>query len=541
MMKQFQSNSYLFGGNAPYVEELYEAYLDNPASVSDHWRDYFDQMQLVPAADGSAAHDVAHAPIIESFAQRAKDRRLTPPTVAGNALATKQVYVQQLVAGYRYLGGRWAQLDPLKRQERPMIPELEPAFYDFTEADMATIYSAPNTYFGFEHASLRDLIKALRDTYCGSIGAEYMHISDPAQKRWLQERLESVRSTGRFSTEQKKHILDRLTAAEGLERYLATKYVGQKRFSLEGGESFIASIDEVIQRSGGLGVQEIVIGMAHRGRLNVLVNTLGKMPKELFAEFEGKHGDDLPAGDVKYHQGFSSDVSTPGGPVHLSLAFNPSHLEIVNPVVEGSAKARMDRRGDVEGQQVLPILVHGDAAFAGQGVVMETLNLAQTRGYGTHGTIHIVINNQIGFTTSDPRDARSTLYCTDVVKMIEAPVLHVNGDDPEAVVFASQIAVDYRKEFRRDIVIDIVCFRKLGHNEQDTPALTQPLMYKKSASTPVHARSTPTSWSRKRSSPTTKLTVLSKATAMRWTRVVIPSIRCCRISKANTPSIGCPS
>ncbi|MCA3850893.1 2-oxoglutarate dehydrogenase E1 component, partial [Burkholderia sp.] len=271
---------------------------------------------------------------------------------------------------------------------------------------------------------------------------------------------------------------------EGLERYLHTKYVGQKRFSLEGGESFIGAMDEVVQHAGKSGVQEIIIGMAHRGRLNVLVNTLGKMPADLFAEFEGKHVDDLPAGDVKYHKGFSSDVSTEGGPVHLSLAFNPSHLEIVNPVVEGSAKARMDRRGDEDGLQVLPVQIHGDAAFAGQGVVMETLNLAQTRGYGTHGTLHIVINNQIGFTTSDPRDARSTLYCTDVVKMIEAPVLHVNGDDPEAVVLAIQIAIDYRMQFHKDVVIDIVCFRKLGHNEQDTPAVTQPLMYKKIAQHP---------------------------------------------------------
>jgi len=479
MMKVFRDNSYLFGGNAPYVEELYEAYLDNPGSVDSHWRDYFDRLQLVPAADGSTAPDIAHAPIVASFAERARSRKLAPPNASAESLATKQVYVQQIIAAYRYLGVRWANLDPLRRQERPALPELEPAFYDFTEGDLATIYPAPNTYFGFEQASLRDIVQALRETYCGSIGAEYMHISDPAQKRWLQERLESTRTTPVFSHEKKKHILDRLTASEGLERYLAAKYVGQKRFSLEGGETFIAAMDELIQRSGEQGVQEIVIGMAHRGRLNVLVNTLGKMPSDLFAEFEGRHVDDLPAGDVKYHKGFSSDISTPGGPVHLSLAFNPSHLEIVNPVVAGSAKARMHRRGDTQGSQVLAVLVHGDAAFAGQGVVMETLNLAQTRGYGTHGTLHIVINNQIGFTTSDPRDSRSTLYCTDIVKMIEAPVLHVNGDDPEAVVFATQIAVDFRREFKRDIVVDMICFRKLGHNEQDTPALTQPLMYKK--------------------------------------------------------------
>jgi 2-oxoglutarate dehydrogenase E1 component len=327
--------------------------------------------------------------------------------------------------------------------------------------------------------SLRELLNALRETYCGTIGAEYMYITDMAQKRWWQEKLERVRSKPNFTAEQKKHILENLTKAEGLERYLHTKYVGQKRFSLEGGESFIASMDELIQQAGAAGVQEVVIGMAHRGRLNVLVNVMGKMPKDLFAEFEHKAPEDLPAGDVKYHQGFSSDVSTPGGPVHLSLAFNPSHLEIVNPVVEGSVKARLDRRGDKAGDTVLPVLVHGDAAFAGQGVVMETLALAQTRGYYTGGTVHLVINNQIGFTTSDPRDSRSTLYCTDVVKMIEAPVLHVNGDDPEAVVLCTQLALDYRQEFNKDVVVDIVCFRKLGHNEQDTPALTQPLMYKK--------------------------------------------------------------
>ena len=481
MMKEFNSSSYLFGGNAPYVEELYESYLNNPGSVPEQWRTYFDTMQMVPAADGNPqTPDVAHAPIVQSFAERAKEGTLQPRVMGGDAAAArKQVYVQQLVAAYRFLGSRWADLDPLKRQERPQIPELETAFYDFTEGDHANIYSAANTFFGFDSAPLRDLLRALRETYCGTIGAEFMYITDPAQKRWIQERLESTRAKPKFSAEKKKRILERLTAAEGLEKYLHTRYVGQKRFSLEGGESFIASMDEVVQHGGSQGIQEFVIGMAHRGRLNVLVNTLGKGPKDLFAEFEGQHADDLPSGDVKYHQGFSSDVSTPGGPVHLSLAFNPSHLEIVNPVVEGSTRARQDRRGDEDGSQVLPVIVHGDAAFAGQGVVMETLNLAQTRGYGTGGTVHIVINNQIGFTTSDPRDSRSTIYCSDVVKMIEAPVFHVNGDDPEAVVFATQIAMDFRKQFGKDVVVDIVCFRKLGHNEQDTPALTQPLMYKR--------------------------------------------------------------
>jgi 2-oxoglutarate dehydrogenase E1 component len=486
MMQEYRSNSYLFGGNAPYVEEMYEAYLDNPGSVSDNWRQYFDALQNVPAVDGSDSRDVPHAPVVESFAQRAKANAFgNKASNADLAVARKQVHVQSLIAAYRFLGSRWADLDPLKRQERPKIPELEPGFYDLSEADLDISFSATNTYFTTaEQMTLREIVQALRETYCGSIGAEYMHITDPTEKRWWQQRLEAIRSKPNFTADEKKNILDRLTAAEGLERYLHTKYVGQKRFSLEGSESFIAAMDEIVQRAGSAGVQEIVIGMAHRGRLNVLVNTLGKSPKDLFSEFDHTAPENLPSGDVKYHQGFSSDVTTRGGPVHLSLSFNPSHLEIVNPVVEGSAKARLDRRGDKEGDTVLPVIVHGDAAFAGQGVVMETLALAQTRGYFTGGTVHIVINNQIGFTTSDPRDTRSTLYCTDVVKMIEAPVLHVNGDDPEAVVLCSQLALDYRQEFNKDVVVDIVCFRKLGHNEQDTPALTQPLMYKKIAQHP---------------------------------------------------------
>ena len=477
----YQANSYLFGGNAPYVEEMYENYLANPGSVPENWRDYFDALQNVPAADGSSAKDVPHLPVINAFAERAKQGgvRVVGARGADSDMGRKRTAVQQLIAAYRNVGCRWADLDPLKRAEREKIPELDPAFYGFSDADQEAVFNTSNTFFGKDTMSLRELINALRETYCGTVGAEYMYITDQHKKRWWQQKLESIRSKPDFSVEKKKHILDRVTAAEGLERFLHTKYVGQKRFSLEGGESFIASMDELIQEAGAKGVQEIVIGMAHRGRLNVLVNSLGKLPADLFAEFDHTAKEELPSGDVKYHQGFSSDVTTRGGPVHLSLAFNPSHLEIVNPVVEGSVRARMDRRADPQGKQVLPVQVHGDAAFAGQGVVMETLALAETRGYFTGGTVHIVINNQIGFTTSDPRDSRSTLYCTDVVKMIEAPVLHVNGDDPEAVVLATQLALEYRMEFTKDVVVDIVCFRKLGHNEQDTPALTQPLMYKK--------------------------------------------------------------
>src|SRR3989338_1904681 len=480
MMKQFLDNSHLFGGNAPFVEELYEAYLENPANVPEEWRRYFDKLQLLP---GGGAKDVAHAPVVESFAQRAKAGAARAP---GNGeLDRKQVSVIQLVAEYRFRGCLLADIDPLKRQQPPHIPELEHAYYDLTEADMDTVFNT-GSFIGPEQATLREIIRGLHDTYCGTLGVEYMYLSSRAEKRWIQERLEPVRSKPKFSPDYKKHILERLTAAETLERYLHTRYVGQKRFSLEGGDTLIPVLDNLMQRAGGAGVQELVLGMAHRGRLNVLVNTLGKMPKDLFSEFEGKHDAALAAGDVKYHQGFSSDINTPGGPMHLTLAFNPSHLEIVNPVVEGSVRARQHRRKDRGGEQVLPVLVHGDAAVAGQGVVMETLNLSQTRGYGTGGTVHIVVNNQIGFTTSDPRDSRSTLYCSDVAKMLEVPIFHVNGDDPEALCFATEIALDYRRRSHREVVIDMVCYRRLGHNEQDEPMVTQPLMYSS-----IHSHPTP--------------------------------------------------
>ncbi|EQD79621.1 alpha-ketoglutarate decarboxylase, partial [mine drainage metagenome] len=320
----------------------------------------------------------------------------------------------------------------------------------------------------------------LRRTYTGTIGAEFMHIADHNQRRWLQTRLEQA--VGNFLSEpaQRLRVLDRLTAAEGLERYLHTKYVGQKRFSLEGGESLIPLLDTLIDDCGRNSVREMVIGMAHRGRLNVLINTLGKPSRLLFDEFEGKfeHADDpAHSGDVKYHMGFSADVRTAGGPMHVALAFNPSHLEIVNPMVLGSVRARQTRRGDSDRREVLPVLIHGDAALAGQGVNAELFNLSQTRGFSVGGTVHVVINNQIGFTISRQDDARSTHYCTDIIKMINAPVLHVNGDDPEAVVFCARLAFDYRQTFKRDIMIDLICYRRHGHNEADEPAATQPRMY----------------------------------------------------------------
>ncbi|NMG29279.1 2-oxoglutarate dehydrogenase E1 component [Aromatoleum evansii] len=474
MTIQQRSTSHLFGSNAPFIEELYENYLSDPASVPESWRAYFDNLQ---SQSGAALRDVAHGPVIAAFTEMAK--RGAVRTVVSEGDDKRQVSTLQLINAYRFLGNRWANLDPLRRTERPHIAELEPSYYGFTEADLSRSFNTGSFHgFSTDHATLREILEAVRQTYCGSVGSEYMYISDISQKRWIQARLESVRATPRYDAAKKKRILERTTAAETLERYLHTRYVGQKRFSLEGGESAIVAMDELISIAGSLGAQEVVIGMAHRGRLNVLVNTLGKSPSMLFSEFEGKAAADLTAGDVKYHMGFSSDVMTSGGPMHLTLAFNPSHLEIINPVVEGSVFARQVRRNDEAKTQVIPVLIHGDAAVAGQGVNQEMLNFSQTRGYGTGGTIHIVINNQIGFTTSDPRDYRSSLYCTDIFKMVEAPIFHVNGDDPEAVAFATKLAVEFRQEFKKDVVLDIICFRKLGHNEQDEPMVTQPLMYR---------------------------------------------------------------
>jgi 2-oxoglutarate dehydrogenase E1 component len=482
VMKEMLDNSALYGGNAPFIEDLYELYLSNPALVGEEWREYFNRLQKMP---GPIAKDVPHSPVLQSFAERAKQPSVPVPATDVDVLVRKQIAVLQLINAYRFRGVQLATVDPLKRQQMPEVPELLPEFYGLTDADLSKVFKS-GSLVAPEPSTLHDILQILRETYCGNIGTEYMHIPDTSHKRWIQERLETHRARPQFSPDGKRRILELVTAAETLEKYLHTRYVGQKRFSLEGGDSLIPLLDHLIQRSGSQGVKEMVIGMAHRGRLNVLVNTIGKLPSDLFLEFEGKHAahSKLASGDVKYHQGFSTDVATPGGPMHLTLAFNPSHLEIVNPVVEGSVRARQQRRHDLAGNQVVPVLIHGDAAFAGQGVVMETLNLSQTRGYGTGGTVHIVINNQIGFTTSDPRDSRSTLYCTDVAKMVGAPIFHVNGDDPEAVLLVTEIALDYRMGFHKDVVIDLVCYRRLGHNEQDEPLVTQPLMYKKIAQHP---------------------------------------------------------
>ncbi|MDR1274780.1 MAG: 2-oxoglutarate dehydrogenase E1 component [Candidatus Accumulibacter sp.] len=476
MMTELFETSHLFGSNAPFIEELYENYLDNPGSVPGAWRDYFDRIVRLP---GPVARDVPHLPIINAFVEQAL-RGGYRASAAQPFDDAKQVSVLQMISAYRTLGARWANLDPLKRQPRPDINELEPSFYDFSNADINTLFNAGSFKGVSERSSFGQILDALKETYCGSIGVEYMYISNISERRWIQAQIEPIRATAAYTSAQKLRFLERLTAAETLERYLHTRYVGQKRFSLEGGESLIVSLDELIRAAGGLGIEGIVIGMAHRGRLNVLVNTLGKSPAMLFDEFEGKENPgEKPPGDVKYHLGYSSTVATPGGPCHLSLAFNPSHLEIVNPVVQGSVYSRQLRRGDDGENRILSVLIHGDASVGGQGVNQEMLNFGQTRGYGTGGTVHVVVNNQIGFTTSDPRDTRSSIYCTDLFKMASAPIFHVNGDDPEAVALATRLAVEFRQEFHKDVVVDIVCFRKLGHNEQDEPMVTQPLMYKR--------------------------------------------------------------
>jgi 2-oxoglutarate dehydrogenase E1 component len=479
-MEQLWQTSHLQGGNLAYVEQLFETYLTDPNAVPEEWRSYFDKL---PSVDGYKGRDIAHSSIREQFEHISRNQRFLAsggvPASATSDADKKQIRVLQLINAYRFRGHQEAKLDPLGVWQRPRVEDLDPEFHELSDSDRDLEFQTGSLNLGSETMKLGDIVDGLRQTYCESIGAEYMHVVDTRIKRWFQQRMEPVRSRPAYEDNTRKHILERLTAAEGLEKYLGSRYPGVKRFGLEGGESLIPCLDELIQRAGSYGAKEIVLGMAHRGRLNVLVNTLGKNPRELFDEFEGKKLADSGSGDVKYHQGFSSNVMTPGGEVHLAMAFNPSHLEIVSPVVEGSVRARQTRRNDNEGTKVVPIIMHGDAAFAGQGVVMETFQMSQTRGFGVGGTIHIVINNQVGFTTSKQEDARSTEYCTDVAKMIQAPILHVNADDPEAVMFVTQMAMDYRNEFKNDVVIDLVCYRRRGHNEADEPAATQPVMYEK--------------------------------------------------------------
>ena len=466
------ATSPLFGGNAPYIEGLYEQYLENPGSVDPGLREWFDGI-----ADGGG--DLPRGPVEREFAARALRPRATAAGgVVPDAMLDKQAAVLRLIEAYRLRGHRLAKLDPLGLVGPQPLPELEPAFHGLGPSDDDTVFATAG-FGGADRLSFREIRQRLADVYRGTIAAELGHITDTEERLWLQRRFEAAAAGGGLAGDDRRHILERLTGAEGIERYLHTRYVGQKRFSLEGGESMIPLLGDVIQQAGAQGMEEVVIGMAHRGRLNVLVNVLGKPPKELFSEFEGAYDPQVQrrSGDVKYHLGFSSDISTPGGNIHVALAFNPSHLEIVNPVVVGSVRARQDRRGDRDGSTVLPIQIHGDAAFAGQGVVMETLQMSQARGFAVGGTVHVICNNQIGFTTSHPQDARSTPHCSDVAKMIEAPIFHVNADDPDAVALVGRLAFDYRMKYRKDVVIDLVCYRRHGHNEADEPAATQPKMY----------------------------------------------------------------
>jgi 2-oxoglutarate dehydrogenase E1 component len=454
----------LYAGNADFLDALYEQYQRDPASVAVRWRALFDSWGPAPPVP-PGTHLPSGAP---------------PPTADGAASA-KQAAVSRLIQIWTNRGHLLAKLDPLGLMQRPRPRVLDLDYFGLTPGDLEQeFFTGSRTAAIPREMKLRDILAHLEQIYSGPIGAEFAHVSDSQERLWLQDEFQAGRVGHIFSVAEQRALLWQLTVAEGLERYLHTKYVGQKRFSLEGADSFIALLDDLIQHSGVAGVEEVVIGMAHRGRLNVLVNLLGKSPSVMFSEFEGK-SESAPArgsGDVKYHKGFSADLRTSAGNVHVVLAFNPSHLEVVDAVVEGSVRARQERRGDARGERVLPVLVHGDAAFAGQGVVMETLQLSQARGFYTGGTIHIVINNQVGFTTADPRDARSTTYCSDVAKMLEAPIFHVNADDPEAVVFVARLALKYRVQFHKDVVIDLVCYRRHGHNEADEPAATQPLMYR---------------------------------------------------------------
>ncbi|MBQ4830066.1 2-oxoglutarate dehydrogenase E1 component [Alteromonas sp. MMG017] len=484
VMKAWWDSSHMAGANAAYVEELYESYLEDPQSVSDTWRQIFDSLPKVEGVE----LETNHTSVKDQFRKLAAlgpTARMSSAPVEGTPVSDdRQVKVLQLINAFRFRGHQHANLDPLGLWKQERVRDLELSHHNLSDKDFDSVFNVGSFAIGKDSMSLGELFKSLNRTYCGSIGAEYMHITDTDQKRWLQQKIESVQAKPEFSKDEKLTLLKGLTAADGMEKYLGSKFPGAKRFSLEGGDALVPMLKNLITNAGAAGTKEVVIGMAHRGRLNVLVNVLGKNPSVLFDEFAGKHDDSLGAGDVKYHAGFSSDFATPGGNVHLALAFNPSHLEIVNPVVMGSVRARLERRND-DTNAVLPITIHGDSAIAGQGVVQETFNMSQTRGFAVGGTVRIVVNNQVGFTTSKTEDTRSTQYCTDIAKMVQAPIFHVNSDDPEAVAFVTQLALEYRNKFKRDVVIDLVCYRRHGHNEADEPNATQPLMYQKVKKHPV--------------------------------------------------------
>ncbi len=473
-MQELLNSSFMAGSNQSYIEQLYEDFLIDPESVDDSWRKIFQQISI-----NELNPEQLHSITRDYFRRLAKETHRYSPNVSDPEVNSKQLRVLQLINAFRFRGHQNANLDPIKLRYKAPIPDLELSFHHLSEADYEQVFNLGSYAFGQENMKLGDLYQALRKNYCGPIGVEYMYITSTEEKNWIQQRMEAVIGLPTFSREEKLRFLQDLTAAEGLERYLGARYPGAKRFSLEGGDGLIPMLKEIIRHTARNGGQEVVLGMAHRGRLNVLVNVMGKRPNDLFDEFAGKHKEHLGTGDVKYHQGFSSDFQTNDKQIHLTLTFNPSHLEIVSPVVMGSVRARRDRNNISENNRILPVTIHGDAAVIGQGIVQETLNMSQARAYEVGGTVRIVINNQIGFTTSFPQDCRSSEYCTDIAKMIQAPIFHVNGDNPEAIAFVTRLAIDFRNTFKRDVVIDLYCYRRHGHNEADEPSATQPMMYQK--------------------------------------------------------------
>ncbi len=499
----FQKTSFLSGTNSSYIEKLYAKYVENPASIPDSWRQFFeglgDQKNNIIENQGPS-----WAPSnIKYISNGDLDvyEKYLPKNLNGNSIKEKiteknktlssdekvdverstidSVRAIMMIRAYRIRGHLIADLDPLQLQEKHYHPELNPETYGFKKEDRNRKIFLDNV-LGFEYATVNEILEILLKTYCAKIGIEFMHMSDPEEKKWIQERIEGKGKEANFTTEGKKAILKKLIEAEGFENYCHTKFVGTKRFGLDGCESLIPALEQIVKVGGNLGVKEIKIGMPHRGRLNILANVIQKPFKKIFKEFSGDPGPDAAgvSGDVKYHLGASADRDFNGNSVHVSLTANPSHLEAVNPVVLGQTRAKQFFHNDPQRVKVIPILLHGDAAFAGQGIVAECFAMSGLKGHNTGGTIHIIVNNQIGFTTS-PSFARSSPYPSEVAKMVQAPIFHVNGDDPESVVYCSRIATEYRQKFKRDVVIDIICYRRFGHNEGDEPSFTQPLMYKK--------------------------------------------------------------
>ena len=470
-MKELWGSSHISAGHAAYLEGLYETFLNNPEELSKDWFDFFTNLPKLPNSNG----EISHQKIINEFRNFSRNS-----AVLKKSVDERQGKVIRLIQSYRNRGHLKANLDPLGMMERRLVEDLNIEFHGLSQEDLNEEFYTDTFDTGSEKLPLRDIIKKLEDIYCGKIGIECNHIMDSAERRWFQKKFESNLNEYSFDEKERLNIYERLNSAEGLAKYLSAKYPGMKRFGIDGAESLVPLVETVIQDCGSLGASQICFGMAHRGRLNLLVNVLGKLPSDLFSAFsEDFELEGASTGDVKYHLGFSSNFDTPGGEVHVSLFNNPSHLEIVDPVVIGSVRARQDRINDKDRSKVIPVLLHGDAAFSGQGVVMESLQMSQTRGFNVGGTIHIIVNNQIGFTTSNINDSRSTDYSSDVAKIIQAPVIHVNGDDPEMVVNAAKIACKYRNKFKKDIVIDLFCYRRRGHNEADDPSATQPLMYEK--------------------------------------------------------------